>query len=151
ERAWRWSRRNRLLAGASVAVAAALMAVVVLSLKYAREQARANQVNQTLARKLEKSLAESNRLLAVRNFERGQTAFEKDQIGPGLLWMIESWRAAIAAGDTDLHHAARANLSAWLPYHPRLRAELSPGGGEPCAFRPDGKLVVTGGEVAAQV
>ena len=145
ERLWRWSRRNPLLAGATVAAATALLAVVVISLSYAREQSRANQDNRTLAGKLTKSLAESNRLLAIRNFDRGQSAFEKDQIGPGLLWMIESWRSAVEAGDPDWQHAARANLAAWRPHHARLLAVFSHD--RPvaaAAFSPDGKTVLSG-------
>jgi WD40 repeat protein len=61
--------------------------------------------------------------------------------------MIESWRAAVAAGDPDLQHAARANLSAWLPYYPRLKAIFSHARPvEGAAFSADGKLVVTGGD-----
>jgi WD40 repeat protein len=56
--------------------------------------------------------------------------------------MIESWRAAAAAGDPELQHAARANLSAWLPYLPRLKAVL-PFGVAP-AISPDGKFVLIG-------
>ncbi len=145
ERSWRWSRRNPLLAGATVAVATALLAVVVISLRYAREQSRANQDNRSLARELAKSLAESNRLLAIRNFDRGQAAFEKDQIGQGLLWMIESWRLAIAANEPDWQRAARANLAAWRPHHARLKAIVSHDSPvAAAAFSPDGKAVVSG-------
>jgi WD40 repeat protein/serine/threonine protein kinase len=143
----RWCRRNPALAAATGAVAVALVAVAVLSVLYALEQAQATKKITNLADSLKSSLAESNRLLAVRNFDRGQAAFEKNQIGPGLLWMIESWRAAAAAEDPALQHAARANLSAWLPYHPRLKALLShPRPVEDAAFSPDGKFVVTGGD-----
>ena len=94
--------------------------------------------------KLTKSLAESNRLLAIRNFDRGQAAFEKDQIGPGLLWMIESWRSAVEAGDPAWQHAARANLAAWRPHHARLKAVFSHESPvDAAAFSPDGKIVVT--------
>jgi len=147
ERLWRWSKRNPSLAGATVAVAAALVAVVVISLIYASEQSRANQENRSLAGKLTKSLTESNRLLAIRNFDRGQAAFEKHQIGPGLLWMIESWRSAIEADDPDWQHAARANLAAWRPHHARLKAVFSHDSPvDAAAFSPDGKIVVTGGD-----
>ena len=56
--------------------------------------------------------------------------------------MIETWRTAVVAGDPALQHAARANLSAWLPYHPRLKAVLAQA--TSAAFGPDSKLVVTG-------
>ena len=112
--------------------AAALVSVAVIAMLYAQkqhhfaiEQARARKEITVLATQLgtEKeclrtTLAESNRLLAIRNFDRGQAAFEKEQIGQGLLWMIESWRSAIAAGDPVWQHAARANLAAWQPITP---------------------------------
>ena len=154
ERLWRWSKRNPLVAGAAGAVAAALVAVAMISVIYATEQANATTRIGNLADELRKkseglttSLAESNRLLAIRNFDRGQAAFEKEQIGPGLLWMIESWRSAVAAGDPAWQHAARANLAAWRPHHARLKAVLSHT--RPvvaAAFSPDGRTVITGGE-----
>jgi WD40 repeat protein len=156
EQARRWCRRNPLLAASIATVTAALLVVAVLALHYADrqrhfaiEQRQATQRITNLADDLMTSLAESNRLLATRDFDRGQAAFEKDQIGPGLLWMIESWRAAVAAGDPHLQHAARANLSAWLPYHPRLRAVFShPRPIPDAAFSADGRLLVTGGDDA---
>ena len=75
--------------------AAALVAVAVLALLYADRQTKATQRITTLADNLKTSLAESNRLLAIRNFDRGQAACEKGEIGPGMLWMIESWRSAV--------------------------------------------------------
>ncbi len=107
ERSWRWSKRNPPLAVAAAAVAAALVAVAVIAMMYATVQAKGNRENRILAEKLRISLAESNRLLAIRNFDRGQAAFEKDEIGPGLLWMIESWRKAVEARDPAWQHAAR--------------------------------------------
>ncbi len=147
ERLWRWGRRNPMLAGATAAVVIALLAVVTISLLYAREQSRANLENRTLAQRLSRSLAESNRLLAIRSFDRGQAAFEKDEIGNGLLWMIESWRSAIAAGDRDWQYVARANLAAWQPHHARIKAVFSHDGPvDAAAFSPDGTRVVTGSD-----
>ena len=119
ERLWRFSKRNPLVAGAVGTVAAALVAVAVISIIYASEQVNATNRISGLAAELgakseslTKSLTESNRLLAIRNFDRGQAAFEKGEVGPGLLWMVESWRSAVAAGDPAWLHAARANLAA---------------------------------------
>ena len=140
------------------AVAAALVAVAVISVLYADRQyhgdrARHQEItrlNVDLGKERERlttSLTESNRLLAIRNFDRGQAAFEKDQIGPGLLWMIESWRSAVEAGDPAWQHAARANLAAWQPHHARLKAVLSHDGPvDAAAFSPDGKTILTGGD-----
>ncbi len=130
------------------------MAVAVIAVLYAGRQRhfaevqrKATQEKTILANNLEKSLRESNRVLATRNFDRAQAAFEKEQIGPGLLWMIESWRSAAAAGDSTWQHAARANLAAWQPYHPRLLAVLShPEPVDAVAFSPDGKTIATGSD-----
>jgi WD40 repeat protein/tetratricopeptide (TPR) repeat protein len=143
----KFARRNRGALGTAAVVGAALVAVAVISVMYAAEQARANREISGLAGRLQTSLADSNRLLAMRNFDRGQAAFEKDQIGPGLLWMIESWRSAIAAGDPAWQHAAKANLAAWQPHLPRLKAVLShPSPVDAAAFSPDGKMIVTGSD-----
>ena len=161
ERAWRWCRRNPIVAGAVGLVAAALVVVAVLSLLYADRQTRlatseslradertrhgAEQAR--AAASLREALSQSNRRLAVLNFERGQTAFENGQIGPGLLWMVESWRSAVAAGDPGWHHAARANLAAWQSHDIAVKAVLSHQDAvTSAAFSPDGKAVVTGGQ-----
>ncbi len=150
----KFARRNRTVLATASVVAASLVAVAVLSVLYADRQRRfaidkaeAARKITALAGDLKTSLAGSNRLLAIRNFDRGQAAFEKEQVGPGLLWMIESWRSAIAAGDRDWQHAARANLAAWQPHHARLKAVLSHEGPvDAAAFSPDGKTVLTGGD-----
>jgi WD40 repeat protein/serine/threonine protein kinase/tetratricopeptide (TPR) repeat protein len=131
ERAWRWCQRNPAPAGAIGTVAAALVFVAVISMVYAAEQANL--------------LRESNRLLAIRNFDRGQAAFEKGEIGPGMLWMIESWRSAVDAGDPALQRVARVNLAHWRPHYPRLKMVLShtrPIYG--VAFSPDSRTVIVG-------
>ena len=80
------------------------------------------------------------------NFERGHAAFGNGQVGPGLLWMVKSLaQSAIDAEDPAWKHTALANLSAWLPVYPRLRAVLSHAGPvKKVAFSPDGKRILTG-------
>ena len=130
ERLARWCRRNKLLAGSFAAAAAGLLAAAALSLLYARRQAlhAAEQVAATrritglasdlqasisqlkaVAGELKTSLAVSDRRRldltydrARTNFERGQFACERGEIGPGLLYFIESWRSAVEAGDPGL-------------------------------------------------
>ncbi len=144
ERTRRWCRRNPALAALTALVAAALTAVAVLALLYADRQTKATLRITALADNLKTSLADSNRLLAVRNFDRGQAAFEQGEIGPGMLWMIESWRSAVDAGDSAWQHAARANLAAWRPQYPRLRAVLSHSMPVVRAFfSPDSRTVVS--------
>ena len=160
ERTWRWCKRNPMLAGAAGAVAAALVATTVLAVLYADrqrqfaiEKTNANQRIGNLATDLanereglRKSLAESRRLLAIRNFDRGQAAFDKGEVALGMLWMIESWRSAGDAGDSAWQHAARANLAAWRGRYPRLKGVLShPMPVHSAAFGPDSRTVISGG------
>ena len=105
EKAWRWCRRNPSLAVASSLAMAALVAVAVVSLAFALEETRTkNQIkglandlqssleeSEILASELETALKESEIRLAALNFERGHTACEKEEMGPGLLRLVESW------------------------------------------------------------
>ena len=107
ERAWRWCRRNPWLAGAVGLVAAGLVVVASwlcftptgrpglppprVSVPTSRP---ATMTRSQGSAKLKDALAQSNRRLAMLNFERGQAACDQGQIGPGLLWMVESLRAA---------------------------------------------------------
>ncbi|WP_422930010.1 protein kinase domain-containing protein [Singulisphaera sp. PoT] len=154
ERAWRWGRRSPIEAGAAVTVVATLSLAVAVSMNHANEKAKAADEVGKLAKQLAKergdlrvSLAESQRLLAMRDFERGQTAFEKEQVGVGLLWMMETWRSATAAGDLAWRDVALANVSAWGDHLPRLKGLLSHEGSINAArFSPDGRTIVTGGD-----
>jgi WD40 repeat protein len=161
ERTWRWCRRHPAQASAVGAVTIALGAIVAISLLYAErqhhfgiEQAEARKRISKLATDLGTerghlalSLKESNRRLAIQLLERGQVAFEKGQIGPGLLWTLEGWRSAAEADDPAWRRAARANLSAWAGEHPRLRAVFSHAGPiVGLAISPDGKTVATASE-----
>jgi len=159
ERLARWCRRNKRLAAAIGVAAAALVAVAVLSLLYANRQARhaaaqaeANKWITRLAsdleergKSLESSLAESNSRLAMLDLQRGRIAFEKGQIGVGMLWTVESLRMATEAEDAAGRHVALANLAAWRRHHVEPKQVFSHGD-EVCAvaFSPDGKTILTG-------
>ena len=85
---------------------------------------------------------------ARTNLERGQAACERGDIGPGLLYFIESWRSAVEARDPGLAHAARASLSAWRHQAPRLLRQFPHTDKNSIwhvAFRPDGKAVAMAG------
>jgi len=154
ERTWRWCRRNPALAASIVAVACALVAVAAIATLYADrqrhfalEQSHARQRISRLAGELTGSLAESNRRLAAQQLQRGQVAFERGEIGPGLLWTAEGWKSAVAAGDPTWQRAAVANLVAWGREQPRLHAVFSHA--QPIvalAVSPDGNRLATVGE-----
>ncbi|APW62489.1 serine/threonine-protein kinase [Paludisphaera borealis] len=118
------------------------------------EQVRAAREIQELAdaqtkvrESLHVSLAATQRLLARQDFDRGQAAFEKEEIAAGLLWTLESWRSARDAADLDWQHLALANVSAWSERFPRLKSLLSHEGPvDAAAFSPDGKTILTGGD-----
>jgi WD40 repeat protein/serine/threonine protein kinase/tetratricopeptide (TPR) repeat protein len=159
ERAWLWSRRNPWLAGAIGSTAAGVVAVALISTIFAVEQTRAkNRItglandlrtslnqSESLAGELKVSLKESRTRLARLDFERASNAFEKEQIGPGLLRLVQSWRSAIAADDAGWQHTARMALSIWQRQYlgPRTILHHEKGVHE-IAFSPDGKTVLTG-------
>ncbi len=112
ERSWRWSKRNPLLALASGIVAASLVAVAAIAVLYAgrqrdfaAEQSRASAKITDLAHELGRSLAKSNRLLAIRNFDRGEAAFESGQIGTGPA--LDGRELAVGGGSPRSRLAAR--------------------------------------------
>jgi WD40 repeat protein/serine/threonine protein kinase/tetratricopeptide (TPR) repeat protein len=159
ERMVRWCRRNPWIAAAAGLAAAALVVVAVLALLYAGEQTRlaearrlyayqqiqhANEQTEAAAT-LQEALAQSNRRLTILHFERGRVACEQGQIGPGLVWMIESLRAATDAGDPAWRNAALASLSDWRRYDTGLKGIFTHEGAvATVAVSPDGKTVLTG-------
>jgi WD40 repeat protein len=159
ERLARWCRRNNGLAAAIGLAALTLVAAVISSLLYAREQrglaaARklyaAEQAHRAddqaaAAASYKAALSESNRRLAMLNFERGRIAFEKGNVGEGLLWTAEALRKATEAGAEDWKRAALANLSAWRRHLVELKGLVACGFRvDSGAFSPDGQMILTG-------
>jgi WD40 repeat protein/serine/threonine protein kinase/tetratricopeptide (TPR) repeat protein len=154
ERLVRWCRRNPWLAGSMGVAATALVAAVIAALLYAFEQSqraedrtRYAQEQTEAAASYKAALSESNRRLAILYLERGRAAFERDQIGVGMRWTVESLRMAAAAGDADWRRVALANLSAWRRRftEPDL-ISCCAGATHPAAFSPDGKRLLAAGQ-----
>ncbi len=151
ERLARWCKRNKVLASSLGVAAFALVAMAAMSLLYADRQRRhaselaaAQGYSARLAGKYKDALDESNRRMARLDLGRARTAFEKDQIDVGMLWLVESLKAATEAGDAFARRAALANLSAWRQHlvgvkhvfhHSKSVLEV--------AFSPDGKMIAT--------
>src|SRR5262249_48548958 len=120
----------------------------------ADEQAEATRKITRLASDLEKesgrlrtALSESNRRLATLDLERGRVAFDKDQIGVGLLWTVEALRMATAAGDEPGRHLALTNLAAWRRELVEPKVLFSHGDRLwSVAFSPDGQTILSGGD-----
>ncbi len=166
ERAWRLCRRNKVVAISMGVAASTLVGVAVLAVLYAGQQAHLAAARQLyadeqshradeqaaatrkitrMADDLKTSLSESNRRLAMRNLERGRLAFEKGQIGVGMLWTVEALRMADRAGDPVWKRAALANLSAWRRQLVELKGVFHHGDQvRAVAFSPDGQTILTG-------
>ncbi|MBV8233670.1 MAG: protein kinase, partial [Planctomycetaceae bacterium] len=137
-RAWRWCKRNPVVAGAVGLAAAALLAVAVVSGLSATRLAEEG-------RKTKAALVELNRQFASLALERGQTSCEHGEVGRGLLWMVESLHYAAEGQDAALQDAARANLATWQNQLPLLRAVFTHRAAVTAvAFSPDGTTVLTG-------
>ena len=163
ERSWRWCKRNPWLAGAIGSAAALLVAIAAISLFYADQQAQTTQrikglntaleheteVAREQTRQTKTALDQSNLRLALVNFERAETALNDDQVGLGLLWLVESYRSADAAGDRTWRRLARLNLAHWAGRHPTLEAVFP--GANAAAYSPDGETILTGGIGQAQL
>jgi hypothetical protein len=107
-RLWLWSRRNPALATTSGLTAAALLALVVLSVIFAGLQHQANE--------------ETARLAALLSLDHAQGLCEQDEIGHGLLWFARALEIA-PNDDAALQDALRLELAHWLR-HCMLRAVL---------------------------
>jgi eukaryotic-like serine/threonine-protein kinase len=163
ERGWLWCRRNPWLAAATGATAAALVAVAVFAVLYARQQSRvAAREKQVAAEKgkakdeiaglakdlkserdkLRTSLADSNHRLAMLSFERAQRSFHSGQPNYGLLYLVETWHYALEANDPTWQRLARANLSLWRYSCPEVSA-VFPGF---VSISPDGKTILSRGD-----
>jgi WD40 repeat protein/serine/threonine protein kinase len=150
-RIWRWCRRNPMVASLASLVAAALIFVAAISLVYAKRQARDAARIQELAvlKEAESDNAKDQARRAVLRqalleFERGQVACEHGEIGPGLLHLVASWRAAVTAGDAGWKETSRKSLAAWQEQFRAPDAILSHQGSIlTVAFSPDGTKVLT--------
>jgi WD40 repeat protein/tetratricopeptide (TPR) repeat protein len=178
-RFWMWCRRNPVVAGAAGLAFAALAAVAILSLLYARQQTRLAEaaglvvVEQTrradeqteatrtitgLAENLKEergnlktSLADTNRRLAMYSFEKAQRAFDSGQVNHGMLGLVDTWRYAAMAGDQAWEHLARANLSLWRYSCPQVRAIFTDSSDRHAEFLAGGRTILTVGAVSARL
>jgi WD40 repeat protein/tetratricopeptide (TPR) repeat protein len=155
-----WCHRNPLIATAAGLVATALVVVTLLSVLYARQQARLAEAKTLYADEqtrraqeqaaattkiagLNKNLQEEsrnlNRRLAMLHFERAQHAFDSSEFNHGLLWLAESWARAALAGDSSWERLARANLTFWRYSSPEIKGVFS----HSVALSNDAKVLLT--------
>ena len=136
----RWCRRRPALAAAVTLAMASTCALVLISLVYGFQQARA-------ARELRAALEDSRRVSAGLTYDRALALCERGDVDRGLLWLARSLVMARETDDPDLRRSIRANLAGWVRRVHPLRLELEhPGGIRAMAADRDGRFLATGGE-----
>ena len=155
----RWGRRNPPLAGLLSALLVTGLVAFVAILWQWREAEQARQAADALARSeaAAKVSAQDQRTAAENARRRAEHAYgrelldralalcAREEIGPGLLWLVRGLEQAKAAGDPDLTRAFRANIAAWAGR--LLVPSASPSLAGPVtalAFRSDGRRLLTG-------
>jgi WD40 repeat protein len=136
-RAWRWARRNPVVAAASSLAVLALFGVLLLSIVFAvRERRHSNDLRQ--------ALSSTRYQLAENLLDRALVPAAHVEADERLLWLARSLQTA-PADAFDLQQVIRLNLSAWHATLHELRALLPHSGAVRClAFDPTGKLLLTG-------
>jgi eukaryotic-like serine/threonine-protein kinase len=136
ERAWRWCRRNPALAAVSALAVAAVVAALVLGVRFAIHEVEA-------AASLRTALAESQRLAADLALDRGLERCERGDGGEGMLWLAHSLELTPPQAGA-LEHSIRWNLGAWRSHLHRLAMVWDhPQAVSTVAASPDGKILFT--------
>jgi WD40 repeat protein len=143
ERAWRWGRRNPVVAGLLLALAV----VVVLGLGLVTWKWREADTQRHEAEQLRHKAERRANRLAV---DKALDLCAHGDAGLGLLRLVQTLEFAIQDGNRDLETAIRINLAAWgsqfsIPGTLFTQESKTTGGLPPIdvvAFRPDGKAVL---------
>ncbi len=164
ERAWRWCRRNPVLAFTSAAALVSLVAIaVVMTVGYFREadlrrladDARHNMQTALTNEKTARADAErhsqeaederhaTQKLLAESYVDRGRFLCQQNELAQGLLWMSRGLRT-LPENEADAERLIRARIGAWERQLPRRLTQVSHSAGIVAAkFSPDGQWFAT--------
>jgi WD40 repeat protein len=162
--AWRWCRRQPVVASLIAGVALTLVAGIVVSSRFALV-AEAKRVEAVAARNdADRAVLQTRRQLATATLERALALCEQGSLARGVLWLGRGLQLAHEAGADDVEQDCRWNLAAWtcqfhhlqfvLP-HPEavLAVALSADGQTVASGCKDGKLrlwkIATGESLAA--
>jgi hypothetical protein len=147
----RWCRRNPALAGIAGALAAAVLALAVVSSAFWYMEARLAGELGTKKKEVEQkneaieaALKKERRAAALAALDRGLAHCSREELGVGLLWLARALEKAVEAGDADVERVARVNLAEWRRLVHFARADFAAVGGvHAVAFSPDGRLLAT--------
>ena len=156
ERAVRWSRRNKVVAG----LLAALLVVffggfVGVTAQWIRADGEATRANRLAKAEGEARAAESKLRvraqseIAQRNLDHALDFARQGDVDYALLWMAEALEQ-VPAERPEIARMLRANLGGWEGQVVRRRAVLDQPAARPGAFarfRPDGRVILTGGDL----
>lgn len=132
-RAWRWARRHRAAAASTLSIAAALLAVAVVS--------TAQSLRVSKARALAEQRAEEAQANFVRGLEiTANRFFDKGDVPGALPFLLRAWEMET---DASRRRVLGASLGMALRAMPEPVRVWAPGGRIECAvFSPDGKWIV---------
>ena len=175
-RAWRWCKRNPVVAALTTLIALSMMIGIVVSLSFAteanrqavaaklsadaaelnaksatREKERANEqahAAQDAKEKESAALLRAEERLAENYFQRGSSLCELGEVARGMLWQARSLDA-LPADKRDLERLIRLNMAAWQTHLPSYKLVGSHQVGlevRAVAFSTDGKTILSGGD-----
>jgi WD40 repeat protein/serine/threonine protein kinase len=145
ERFFLWFRRKPALGAAYGMVAAALVVVVVLSVRIAIQQSKIAIQQSKIGVQQSKAAEQAKQELAESALQRAQNYFDQGDARSGMLWLAES--LGNAPSGWDLRQAIRVNLNTWAGELTQLRAYLTHDrcrlGVRLVAISPDGQKATT--------
>jgi WD40 repeat protein len=151
ERAWRWGRRNPVVAGLAAGfVLALLLGLAGVSWKWREAAGNLREAD------YQRAVAENARADDIRTrnaslrqaagllLDRGVALAEQGEAAKGLHWVLEALKTA-PEEDADLRRAARVNLAAWAEHVHALRHVIPvPRSPFRAAGSPDGTVFAIG-------
>jgi WD40 repeat protein len=149
ERLWRWCRRNPVVAGLTVGLAGALLAVTVVALVNARTQTALAEAALDLAASREEQVhiaetgrREGERLIARQYIDRANRLVAEGRLAEATLWNLAALQAD--QGDPDRAEQHRIRLGLLLRQCPRpTHVFFHRGQVTDTQFSPDGRLLAT--------
>jgi eukaryotic-like serine/threonine-protein kinase len=136
ERAWRWCRRNPIIAGLITAVVLSLLIGTLVSARFA-------MVAQEQAAKELEQRKTADRHAALLHADRSLAYCTPDDPAIGIMWFTRSLIEANKVADQRLESLCRLQLSGWLESMPPLVAVLPTGVVLGAAFSEDGTMLHT--------